>query len=85
MEMEALDKEWSLCTPVASPISCSWPLFTLAVELNVNQEHWMDWHSGAEGPNIRLGGPCCLKTKFGGHRNGQGGNSEREREGEFVE
>lgn len=85
MEMEALDKEWSLCTPVASPISCSRSLFTLALELNVNQEHWMDWRSGAEGPNIRLGGPCCLKKKFRGHRNGQGGNREREREGEFGE
>lgn len=48
MEAEVLDRKWSLCTPVARPISCSLvPFFTLSLELNVNQEHWADWRSGS--------------------------------------
>lgn len=38
IETEVQDREWPVCSPVARHILCSLALFTLALELNVNQE-----------------------------------------------
>lgn len=49
------DWEWPLCTPVASPISSSMALFTLALELNVSQEHRTNRVSGVDGNHQQAG------------------------------
>ena len=65
----------SLCTPMAILISCSLALFSLASELNVNQEQWKDRHSGVEGPTTKAGPTLPFESAT---RNEEEGESKRE-------
>ncbi len=69
----------SLCTPAAGLVSCSLALFAPALELNVNQEHWKERHSGVESPTTKT--PPFESIM----RNEEEGESRREGGGEFRE